>query len=125
MVKFKNRLRRVLAAILSAGIVLGMVPMTQAAAAGTEQQGYEIYPTPHSTVYQDGDYIMYDEVNVVCESGIDEATQARLEEVAALKNLKVTASESIEDGKTNPICWSATTTSLPWWARIPTPAFTV
>lgn len=101
MVKFKNRLRRTLAAVLSAGIVLGMVPVTQAAAAGTEQQGYEIYPTPHSTVYQDGDYIMYDEVNVVYESGIDEATQARLEEVAALKNLKVTASESIEDGKTN------------------------
>ncbi len=101
MVKFKNSLRRVLAVALSAGIMLGMVPVTQAGAEGTESEGYEIYPTPHSTVYQDGDYIIYDEVNVVYESGIDEATQARLEEVAALKNLKVTASEDIETGKTN------------------------
>ena len=101
MVKFKISLRRVLAVALSAGIMLGMVPVTQAGAEGTESEGYEIYPTPHSTVYQDGDYIIYDEVNVVYESGIDEATQARLEEVAALKNLKVTASEDIETGKTN------------------------
>lgn len=101
MVRLKNSLRRTLAMVLSAGILMSTVPVTQANAAEEGAEGYEIYPTPHSTVYNDGDYIIRNEVNVVYESGIDEATQARLEEIAALKDLKVTESDAIVKGKTN------------------------
>ena len=75
MVRLKNSLRRTLAMVLSAGILMSTVPVTQANAAEEGAEGYEIYPTPHSTVYNDGDYIIRNEVNVVYESGIDEATQ--------------------------------------------------
>ena len=52
--------------------------------------------------YGDGDYIIRDEVNVVYESGIDEATKDRLNETLALKSdISVEESDSIVDGMTN------------------------
>lgn len=48
------------------------------------------------------DYVIKNEVNVVYESGIDQATKDRLAEALALKDgVTVTTSESIEEGKTN------------------------
>ena len=63
---------------------------------------YEIYPTPQVVQYTEGDYVIKNEVNVVYESGIDQATKDRLAEALALKDgVTVTTSESIEEGKTN------------------------
>ena len=63
---------------------------------------YEIYPNPQVIQYTEGDYVIKNEVNVVYESGIDQATKDRLAEALALKDgVTVTTSESIEEGKTN------------------------
>ena len=63
---------------------------------------YEIYPNPQVVQYTEGDYVIKNEVNVVYESGIDQATKDRLAEALALKDgVTVTTSESIEEGKTN------------------------
>ncbi|HJD04799.1 MAG TPA: beta-N-acetylglucosaminidase domain-containing protein, partial [Candidatus Mediterraneibacter caccogallinarum] len=79
---------------------LYIAPAAEAEAA--DQTEYEIYPTPHVMTYEDGDYIIRDEVNVVYESGIDEATKDRLNETLALKSdISVEESDSIVDGMTN------------------------
>ena len=63
---------------------------------------YEIYPNPQVVQYTEGDHVIKNEVNVVYESGIDQATKDRLAEALALKDgVTVTTSESIEEGKTN------------------------
>ena len=52
--------------------------------------------------YTEGDYVIKNEVNVVYESGIDQAAKDQLAEAPALKDgVTVTTSESIEEGKTN------------------------
>lgn len=75
------------------------IPSVRSEAAAAE---YEIYPNPQVIQYTEGDYVIKNEVNVVYESGIDQATKDRLAEALALKDgVTVTTSESIEEGKTN------------------------
>ena len=75
------------------------IPPVRSEAAAAE---YEIYPNPQVIQYTEGDYVIKNEVNVVYESGIDQATKDRLAEALALKDgVTVTTSESIEEGKTN------------------------
>ena len=75
------------------------IPSVRSEAAAAE---YEIYPNPQVVQYTEGDYVIKNEVNVVYESGIDQATKDRLAEALALKDgVTVTTSESIEEGKTN------------------------
>lgn len=62
---------------------------------------YEIYPTPHDMTYQDKDFIIRSEVNVVFEDGIDSATKKRMNEVLESKNKQVSTSNQKVDGKTN------------------------
>lgn len=40
-----------------------------------KETNYEIYPTPHEITYQDKDYVIRSQVNVVYEDGIDAATK--------------------------------------------------
>lgn len=103
--KYPNRMkfRRLTAVFMAVAVVLsGMaLPSKTAEAAETE---YEIYPSPHVMDYEDGSYIINTTaaVNVVYESGIDEATKARLNEVLALKSdITVSESDEIVEGATN------------------------
>lgn len=66
-------------------------------------QGYEIYPIPQSIVYKEGNLDLGSDVNVVFESGLDEATKNRLIEVLAIKNIRHTVGTEIQAGKTNVI----------------------
>lgn len=86
------------ASAVAAVTVLGTgTPMAQAA-----ETEYEIYPNPHVLSYEGESWIIKNEVNVVYEDGIDEATQDRLEEVFALKGgITVSESDEIVEGKTN------------------------
>ena len=52
------------------------------------EDGYQIYPTPHSITYADGTQTLRKEANVVLEDGIDADTEARLNEVLDLKSMK-------------------------------------
>ena len=85
---------------MAAAMVLtgSAIPSMQTEAAEAD---YEIYPNPHVIEYQDGNYIISD-VNVVFESGIDDATKNRLTETLELKSdVNVTESEAVVEGMTN------------------------
>lgn len=98
----RTKIRRLIAVFMAAAMTvtgLTVLPAQQTEAAGGE---YEIYPTPQNIQYTGGDYII-DEVNVVYETDIDEATRARLEEALALKrDVKINVMDEpvIEEGKT-------------------------
>ena len=95
------KLRRITAVFMAVAMTvtgLTVLPAQNAEAAAEE---YEIYPMPHEISYAEGSYII-DEVNVVYEDGIDEATKNRLTESLALKEeAKVNVSSELVDGKTN------------------------
>ncbi|MEN8077320.1 beta-N-acetylglucosaminidase domain-containing protein [Clostridioides difficile] len=65
------------------------------------REGYEIYPVPQSSTYEDTSFNVGDQVNVVFESGVDVYTQNRLKEVLNLHNITFNISDGIVDGKTN------------------------
>ncbi|WP_082003311.1 beta-N-acetylglucosaminidase domain-containing protein [Sporosarcina sp. ZBG7A] len=68
-----------------------------------DKKGYEIYPIPQSIVYNKGNLDLGSDINVVFESGLDEATKNRLNEVLAIKNINHTVGTEIQEGKTNVI----------------------
>lgn len=51
------------------------------------EQAYKVYPTPQALEYGTGEVTLPDTVNVVVESGVDQETERRLNEVLALKNI--------------------------------------
>ena len=95
--------RRAGSFVLAAAMLCGSLYIAPAAEAeAADQTEYEIYPTPHVMTYEDGDYIIRNEVNVVYESGIDDATKDRLNETLELKgDITVEESDTIVDGMTN------------------------
>ena len=84
---------------LSPAVAIG-VQTAYAAGGDMAATEYTLYPKPHSIRYDSGQYILRD-INVIYDDDIDEATQDRLDEVAALKNLNVTESDAAVSGKTN------------------------
>ena len=95
--------RRAGSFVLAAAMLCGSLYIAPAAEAeAADQTEYEIYPTPHVMTYEDGDYIIRNEVNVVYESGIDDETKDRLNETLELKgDITVEESDTIVDGMTN------------------------
>ncbi len=94
-------LKRFGAAVLAAAMMfssLGHIPNVQA---GEGLETYEIYPTPHEIEYDAGSWELSAEANVVLESGIDEATEVRLDEVLGLKEMAAAEAEAAANGKTN------------------------
>ncbi|MDR6939804.1 hypothetical protein J2S36_001347 [Arcanobacterium hippocoleae] len=62
---------------------------------------YQLYPTPQDVKYGEGVFTLDTSANVVVEDGIDPQTQARLDEVLKLKNIKKAGNQLIkEPGKT-------------------------
>lgn len=92
--------KKLLAGVLTVAIVIpgNFVP---AQAAEEPQEDYLIYPNPHKVEYQQGDYILGKELNVIYDKGIDEATKDRLQEAADLKGLEVNEAEQPKEGTTN------------------------
>ena len=86
-------IKRLLAGVLTVAVVIpgNFVP---AQAAEEPQEDYLIYPNPHKVEYQEGDYILGKELNVIYDKGIDEATKNRLQEAADLKGIEVKRSRS-------------------------------
>ena len=80
-----------------------MIPgnFVPAQAAEEPQEDYLIYPNPHKVEYQEGDYILGKELNVIYDKGIDEATKNRLQEAADLKGIEVNEAEQPKEGATN------------------------
>ena len=98
----KKILKRILTGVLAVAMVLTMMPIsTPTVQAAEDKTAYEIYPNPHEMSYQNGEFIIRQEVNVVFEKTIDSVTQKRMNEVLASKNKKVTTSQEKVEGKTN------------------------
>lgn len=98
----KKILKRILTGTLAVAMVLTMMPIsTPTVQAAKDKTAYEIYPNPHDMSYQDGEFVIRQEVNVVFEKTIDSVTQKRMNEVLASKNKKVTTSQEKVEGKTN------------------------
>lgn len=98
----KKILKRILTGVLAVAMVLTMMPIsTPTVQAAEDKTTYEIYPNPHEMSYQDGEFVIRQEVNVVFEETIDSVTQKRMNEVLASKNKKVTTSQKKVEGKTN------------------------
>ena len=96
----RKMIKRLIAGMLTATVAIPTNFMPVQAAKQTAED-YVIYPTPHKMEYQEGDYILGKEMNVIYDTGIDEATKDRLEEAAALKDIKVKESDEPKKGATN------------------------
>ena len=98
----KRKTSKGLALLTASAVAAVTVLGTGTPAAQAAEAEYEIYPKPHEISYEEDSWILKNEVNVVYEDGIDEATQDRLEEVFALKDgITVSESDEIVEGKTN------------------------
>ena len=98
----KRKASKGLALLTASAVAAVTVLGTGTPAAQAAEAEYEIYPNPHVISYEGDSWIIKNDVNVVYEDGIDEATQDRLEEVFALKDgITVSESDEIVEGKTN------------------------
>ena len=98
----KRKTSKGLALLTASAVAAVTVLGTGTSAAQAAEAEYEIYPKPHEISYEGDSWILKNEVNVVYEDGIDEATQDRLDEVFALKDgITVSESDEIVEGKTN------------------------
>ena len=82
-------------------IVSVFSPVGQVHAAEDASGEYEIYPIPQQMEYAEGAWTLSEQANVIYETGIDDATKARLEETAALQEIAVAEGTALADGKTN------------------------
>ena len=62
---------------------------------------YDLYPIVHRATYQDTALSMTDEVNLVLEEGLDEATRTKAQKVLEEDGIQVSISQDIVEGKTN------------------------
>ena len=77
-----SRLKKYLCLLLCAVLVLSNVPATIAhAEEAQEEKVYDIYPIVRDITYDGTEFSLSEQVNVVYETGIDEATKAYLMEV--------------------------------------------
>ena len=109
MKQFKNKF---LALIVCLAMVVSVfAPVGQVSAAEDAAQEYEIYPIPQQMEYAEGEWELGTNANVVYESGIDEATIARLEETLALQDITIgdEGDEGEEEEKAEVVRISGTT----------------
>ena len=92
-----SRFKRLLCLILCAAMVLSIVP----AAAAQEEKAYDIYPIVRQIAYTGSEFAVGNQVNVVYESGIDEATRQYLSEVLTENGISATAVTAPVEGEFN------------------------
>ena len=90
-----------LALLVSTVGVAAFAVQTHTGASAQASADYEIYPIPHSMVYQDGSFELTDIVNVVYGEGLDGATKNRLNEAFANQDVHLTESAAPVEGRTN------------------------
>ncbi|MGL5381536.1 beta-N-acetylglucosaminidase domain-containing protein [Clostridium sp.] len=101
--KFNWVIARVMTVIMALTLLPNVSLVNVQATERTEAKNadYEIYPIPQSVEYNEGTVNLSNEVNVVFENGVDEATQNRLMEVLAIKGIESVTGTEIVEGKTN------------------------
>ena len=92
----KKRLKKFLCLMLCAALLLPNVPLARARESRTEET-YDIYPVVREIEYDGTRFHLAEQVNVVYETGIDDATKAYLSEVLTEKGIDATVvSEPVE-----------------------------
>lgn len=66
-----------------------------------EEEVYELYPKPHEFVYEEGSFIIRQDVNIIYDEKVDAATRSRLNEILKLKEKNVSESNQGQRYKTN------------------------
>lgn len=96
----KKRIARVMTLVMLVAL-LPNVLLENVQAIEKEDEGYEIYPIPQSIEYSAGTLNLGNDVNVIFEDGIDEATKNRLIEVLAIKGISYEITKEVKNNKTN------------------------
>ncbi|MBR7179167.1 MAG: beta-N-acetylglucosaminidase domain-containing protein, partial [Oscillospiraceae bacterium] len=93
-----SRFKKLLCLILCCAMVLSNVPLARAEEAQPEK-AYDIYPIVREIAYDGTEFSLGEQVNVVYETGIDDATKAYLAEVLEENGLSAAvAAEPVEGG---------------------------
>ena len=95
-----TRFKKVLCLILCATLVLSYVPAAHAEEAQAEK-AYDIYPVVRQIAYDGTEFELGTEVNVVYESGIDDATKAYLTDVLEENGITATVADAPVAGQNN------------------------
>ena len=94
----KFPLKKLLSVMLCTSLALSAVPVSGAA---REEKRYDIYPVVRQIDYDGTEFRLEERVNVVYESGIDEATKGYLEEVLEERGITAAVAETPVDGACN------------------------
>ena len=99
-----QNLRKLVARVMTLVMLVALLPnvfLQDVQAVEKEDAGYEIYPIPQSIEYNDGTLKLGNDVNVIFEEGIDNATKNRLIEVLAIKGISYEITTEVKSDKTN------------------------
>ena len=96
----KTKWKKLLCLLLCGVLVLSGLPVATAAA-NQEEEAYKIYPVVRDITYDGTRFRLGDKVNVVFETGIDDATRAYLAEVLEEKGIEATAVSAPVAGQWN------------------------
>ena len=94
------RFKRLLCLVLCAALVCAGVPVARAEEAQAEKT-YDIYPVVRQIAYDGTEFVLGDQVNVVYETGIDEATKGYLAEVLEENGVSATVADAPVAGAFN------------------------
>ncbi|WP_036461473.1 beta-N-acetylglucosaminidase domain-containing protein [Mycoplasma simbae] len=97
--KSKKKFSAVLGIISSVGLTATISATAQANQPTANE--YDIYPNVQKIEYNGKKYIITDNVNIVYEDGVDQATIKRLESSLISKNISFSRSRRVIEGKTN------------------------
>jgi hyaluronoglucosaminidase len=99
-----QNLKKLMARVMTLVMVIALLPnvfLQDVQAVKKEEAGYEIYPIPQSVEYNAGTLSLGNDVNVIFEEGIDDATKNRLIEVLAIKGISYEITTEVKSDKTN------------------------
>lgn len=94
------KLKKVLLSVLSLSLILMTWRLTALRVLGSEVQ-YEIYPTPQSVTYANGEFVISREVNVVYDETIDDVTKNKVKEIFDAKGIVVNEAKEAKESVTN------------------------
>src|SRR5699024_5263271 len=81
--------------------VSGSLIVEAASSSNSENANYEIYPEPQQIEYNDDEFVIRNDINVVYEEDIDNVTKKRVKEIFDAKNITISESEKKVEGTTN------------------------
>ncbi|MBE6951670.1 MAG: hypothetical protein E7451_10110, partial [Ruminococcaceae bacterium] len=90
-----SRLKKLLCLMLCCALVFSSVPIAHAEEA---EKTYDIYPIVRQIAYDGTQFVLADQVNVVYETGIDDATKAYLSEILEENGISATVVDEPAEG---------------------------